>query len=65
MLLRKSVNYLDNCSICAKGETIDVTFILRRGRNAAPQEEDDGAISFWPWRMANAAKVSASLSYSY
>ena len=58
-MFRESVIYLDSYSICANGEFLETRITLRRGRNAALQENDDRATSFWPGRIANAAKVSA------
>lgn len=59
ILSRESITYLDSSSICANGEILDTRFVRFRSRNAAPQEDDDRAVSLWPRRMANAAKVSA------
>ncbi len=64
VLFRESVVDLDSSSICANGEFSDRRFILRRGRNAPLQEDDDRAISFWPRRMANTAIASAGHGFS-
>lgn len=61
ILCREPIIYLNSSGICANGEIFEMRFTLRRRRNAAPQEDDDGAITFWPGRIANAAKVSARL----
>lgn len=58
ILCRESVIYLDSRSICANGEIFETRFILPRCRNAGPQENDGRAISVWPGRLSNAAKVS-------
>lgn len=58
ILLRECIVYLYSSSVCAHGELFDTRLILRRGRNATPQEDDDRAVSFWPVRMADAVNLS-------
>ena len=53
----ESIHYLDSGSICAKGELFEKRFILRRCRNAGPQEDDDRAIESWPGRLTDPSKV--------
>ena len=55
ILFRKAIVYLDSNSICSKGEAFDVFLILGRCRSAAPQEDDNRAVRFWPWRLSNPA----------
>ena len=59
ILSREAVVYLDSSSICANGELLDTKLILRRRRDATPQEDDDRAVSFGPGGMADAVKASA------
>ena len=54
---RESIVDLDSGSVCAKGELFEKRFILRRCRNARPQEDDDRAIKSWPGRLTNPTKA--------
>ena len=57
VLCRYSVHYLDDNSICSKGEILEMMSSLHCRRNAGPQEDDDWIVWFRPRRLPNAAEI--------